>query len=292
MRLYRDALLSLQGDLERRGFTWRNASELERDIFLSEYIAEHYDMGKKTQEFAVRLAALHKIMPHLKFRIALATLQACKSRLPVRQAPACSADLANALAVLAWGSGQREVVVVIALAFYGLLRISEPLRLRRADVVVLPTGLCLLLAETKRGFEQKVVIGESWIRTMVQTYLADPDANRHRKRHTNEDKWLPLSYAQFRYWLRKLLAALHRVDALDVAQLQARRGEPLVEHGLARRRRVRSTPMGGRLLGAGLPAARRDAFDAVPKRERSGVGSSFSARRSPRQHLRYFWATG
>lgn len=207
LKLYRDVLSNFQFEVNDRSFPWRTATEVERDIFLSEYIVEQHDMGKKPQEFSVLLAALHKIMPHQVFKIARGTMQAWKSRLPVKQAPSCPVDLANALAVLAWSCGQRAVAIAVALAFHGLLRISEPLRLRRRDVVVLPSGLCLLLAETKRGYEQKVVIHEAWIQSMVLAFMEHGDGAENRRE--KGDTWLGLSYSKFMYWLQKLLATLN-----------------------------------------------------------------------------------
>lgn len=234
LKLYRDVLTNFQFEVKNRGFPQRTASEIERDIFLSEYIVEHHDMGKKPQEFSVLLAALHKIMPHQAFKIARATMQAWRSRLPVKQAPSCPSDLANALVVLAWSSGKREVAITIALASHGLLRISEPHCMRRRDVVVLPSGLCVLLAETKRGYEQKVLIHEGWIRSMVLAFLEDRDRAHRRRRHDDDDddKWLPLSYSKFMYWLQKLLCALN-VRSTPLTSHSFRRGgaSPLLTMG-------------------------------------------------------------
>lgn len=220
LNLYRDTLAGFRAELNSRMFDWKVATETERDIFLAEYIVEAHDMGQRPQSLAVLLAALHKIMPHQRFRIALATVQAWKAQLPIRQAPSCPADLAHALSVLAWSADQREFAIVVALSFCGLLRISEPLRLRVKDVVVLPTGLCLLLAETKRGLEQRVDIEDIWVRTMVLLYLADPPDNAGAK---GLDKWLPLSYAKFMYWLRKFLDVL-KIVSVPLTSHSFRRG--------------------------------------------------------------------
>lgn len=205
LRLYLDALNAFRNELNVRRFDWKTETQTARDIFLAEYIVEAHDLGQKPQQVTVLLAALHKIVPHQKFRIALTTVQAWKSQLPVKQTPSWPAELSDALSVLAWAAGEREVAVVIAMAFHGLLRILEPLRLRVRDLVVLPTGLCVLLAETTRGMEQRVVIYQPWIRSMVLQYLTDPldDAGRRPG-----ERWLPLSYAKFMYWLRKFLGVM------------------------------------------------------------------------------------
>eukprot|EP00974_Lingulodinium_polyedra_P083822 8116464-Lingulodinium_polyedra.AAC.1 len=106
----------------------------------------------------VFVAALRKINPRDKYRTAAKVLEAWASAEPPRQAPACPLAVACGLAVAAVLAGQPVVGTVFFLCQTGLLRISEPLRMVRRDLVLLDTSAVLILGITKRGVEQRVTL--------------------------------------------------------------------------------------------------------------------------------------
>ena len=190
--MYLDALRTLKTEIDQRHFPWK-ASDLEsRDVFLSELFVELEEEGGKRQHCVLMLAGLRKVSPQEKYPIASAVLTAWQTMTPPKQAPACPSSLAWAIAVFALASKQVELALAVALCFTGVLRVSEPIRLRRKDVICFPDALVLILAVTKRGIEERVVIRDHTIMSWMRIYL---------KTHTfvDDQPLLAIGHAKVRY---------------------------------------------------------------------------------------------
>ena len=203
VELYVAALRAFSGEVEDAGFAWGKASTEERDAFLADWIVGLEEGGWSRQVGVTLVAALHKVCPREHFRAAKAVLNVWAQLATPRQAPACPEEAARALAVLALAAGRPDVSAVIVLCFYGVMRVSEPLRLGVNDVMRLPGALGLVLGKTKRGLEQKVVIRDVWAADWMAHYRHAPVGSAVRG--------VPCSYGKVRYWLDKLSSALELV---------------------------------------------------------------------------------
>ena len=171
-RRYTSLLGSFRCEHERRKISWADLGEEHRDIVLAEYILDCHDAGLCSfQECNCLVAALQNIMPRHRYRIAWKTLQAWRCDVPVKQAPAAPLEFAWSFAVLCIAMGQPAVATLGLACFKALFRISEPLRLRRADVLVSTTAVVFLLGRSKRGLEEQVVVQDPFFtRWMVASF--------------------------------------------------------------------------------------------------------------------------
>lgn len=111
---------------------------------------------------------------------------------------------------------QPGLAAAILLCFTGLLRCSEALALRWTDMIFTDNVVVLLLGQTKRGIDQKVVLSHpATCRWLLQYTL-------QFRRHMS-DKVCPLSYSKMRYWLPKLCHSL-KLDGLLLTSHSFRRG--------------------------------------------------------------------
>ena len=136
--------------------------------------------------------------------------------LPPRQAPACPAELLFAMVVLLQAWGQQEVACSSLLCFCGLLRVSEALRLTPRHVVLTGSYCVLLLGDTKRGVEDRVVLHHPSVIGWLRNYC-------HWRQACNDDKLFGISYPRFQRWLRRAAAALGFAD-LELSTQSLRRG--------------------------------------------------------------------
>ena len=202
-RRYTSLLGSFRCELERRKIAWADLDEEHRDIVLAEYILECHDADLcSLQECNCLVAALQKIMPRHRYRIAWKTLQAWRCDVPVKQAPAAPPEFAWSFAVLCVAMGQPTVGTLGLACFKALFRISEPLRFRRADVLVSTTAVVFLLGRSKRGLEEQVVVQDPLFTRWMVAYLS------HVFRGKPVDRLFSLGYAKVSYWLRKICASL------------------------------------------------------------------------------------
>ena len=202
-RRYTSLLGSFRRELERRKIPWADSDEEHRDIVLAEYILDCHDADLcSLQECNCLVAALQMIMPRHRYRIAWKTLQAWRCDAPMKQAPAAPPEFAWSFAVLCVAMGQPVVATLGPACFKALFRISEPLRLRRADVLVSTTAVVFLLGRSKGGLEEQVVVQDPLLTRWMVAYLS------HAFHGKPEDRLFPLSYAKVSYWLRKISVSL------------------------------------------------------------------------------------
>ena len=105
------------------------------------------------------------------------------------------------MAVVAFSAGQIEIGLVIVLCFTGVLRVSEPLALTGRDVMIGPGLVVLVLAVTKRGVEQRVVIKNPTVCQWMRFYFS-------RSEISASQFVFPISYSKVMYWIRKLSGKL------------------------------------------------------------------------------------
>ena len=164
----------------------------------------------------VLVAALTKICPHRRYRVAQRVLARWGAELPRKEAPACPAELLFASVVWLHLNERRVVATVCLLCFVGLLRVSECLQLLRRNVVMGADYVVLFLDRTKRGVNEKVVISHPAVVAWLRSYLAW---------HTgaNHERAFSVSYTTVAKWLRRAAAALNFAD-LDISTHSLRRG--------------------------------------------------------------------
>lgn len=226
-QLYTNALNDFRAEIEARHVDWAHFGEEDRDIFLAEYVLEVKEGGGKRQACQILCAALHKIYPRHAYVTTRKVLEVWKAEEPTHQAPACPPEVAYALVSCSLAMGQPGVAACILLCFTGLLRVSEALHLRWQDMVFVEQVVVLILAKTKRGVDQKVVLTHpstvEWLRL-------------YRARHFTKDPEFicPLSYSKIRYWLPKLCKGLH-LEQLALTSHSFRRGgaSTLLHQGVA-----------------------------------------------------------
>ena len=95
----------------------------------------------------------------------------CASR-PPSQAPALPEAVVKAYAAVLVALDEPVVATTLVLCFYGVLRVSEALRLSPADVYVADSVITLYLAQTKRGMEETVILEDASVLRGMRWYVA------------------------------------------------------------------------------------------------------------------------
>lgn len=142
------------------------------------------------------LAAVQKMTPRQRYRLARKVVDAWRSKLLVRQAPAAPWEYARALVHIALVVGLPAIAGVLLLCFNGLMRVSESLRLRRRDVVLGHQAVVCCLDLTKRGMEERVddVFAVGWLKLyFARCFKGDVG-----------DLAFPTSYRAVALWMRKI----------------------------------------------------------------------------------------
>ena len=109
-----------------------------------------------------------------------------------------SRDVVHAYSFSLLALGGPVVAMLFMTCFYGALRISEALGLRRVNIFYCRTAVTLYLGTTKRGVDEVVVIENL---TYLKWFRA------YRKRFPQSGRsgfWLPCSYARVSRWLERL----------------------------------------------------------------------------------------
>ena len=229
-QLYTKALDNFKAEIDARQIDWIHFSEEEpeeRDIFLAEYVLEVKEGGGKRQACQILCAALHRIFPRHVYTITPKVLEVWKGEEPSHQAPACPSEVAFALVASCLALGHASLAACILVCFTGLLRVSEALQLRWHDMIFVDQVVVLMLARTKRGVDQKVVLTHITTVQWLQLYRA--------KFFTGDSgRMCPISDSKVRYWLPKLCKGL-RVEQLALTSHSFRRGgaSTLLHQGVA-----------------------------------------------------------
>lgn len=150
----------------------------EIDVFVARFIlhVKEDDDSLLTRQSCLDLMATAQRRACAKLRLSQQVLRLWHREEPPRQAEAMPASVAYALVtVLSLVLQRREAALHVLLAFSACLRIGESLSLRRCNVV-LPRSqsneqCVLILRATKRGFDQRVVLGNSAVVATVRSFL-------------------------------------------------------------------------------------------------------------------------
>ena len=185
--------------LASRGCPFEALSPEDQDWTLADHILDLFEISRTSEGLAgaaTLLAACCKANPHRQFRAAWKTLDAWRSQCPPKQAPALPAQFAFALVSWLLVGERDHIALAILLCFCGLLRASEALNLRYQHVVRSGSTYVLILGETKRGQEQKVVLVDPGVCQWIDLYLASHPAPKSRR-------LIGCTYNTLQRWLRK-----------------------------------------------------------------------------------------
>ena len=166
----------------------------EQDIVLADYGLHLRTETGMIQDYRDTMASVQKQFPGRTFKTAWKVVSAWAKQKPAQQVPPLSQELASALSVLLAAAGRPGIDIVIALAFAGMLRISEALRLRWGDLLFSERGLVLRLLQTKLGETQYVVVDNVHTQKFVLG-LRPPGAS-------GADFLCPTGYSTFRFWFQ------------------------------------------------------------------------------------------
>ena len=165
--------------------------------------------GGGWQKGADLVAALQKCYPGYKYRLSSKVLQQRKDEHPGSQATPLPAEAVFAVVVLLCYLGFPNEAMLIMMSFCGLLRIGEALTLTNRQVILPRTAdemmVCiLLLARSKRGFDEKIVLSCKEVVTCLLKFRA-------RFPGAPDDLFAPSSYFKTRRALLLALAVLNLV---------------------------------------------------------------------------------
>ena len=191
---YSAAASAFKHELESRGVDFDELDEEDQDWILAEHLVEGYHADLRCAWGKTLVSALQKMWPGRRLKTSWRVLDTWQVHQPNVQALPCPREVALACSVLLVFSGSVLEGSAILLCFVALLRISEALNLRIADVFTSAEGLrpvaILVLGRTKRGRDQRVVVSDKsvvdWLHVLIQHRVADGA----RK----DDKLLPTSY--------------------------------------------------------------------------------------------------
>ena len=218
--VYGRALFGFKAELERRGASWASMSAEHRDVFLAEHLVEQYEAGARLQAHVLLVASVQKVSPMDRFPVSWAIVKGWRSEVPVRQAPAAPRDVALGIAAFGVCRGFVAEGTALLLCFCGLLRVGEAIALQVQDVRVLSRAVVLVLAVTKRGTEQKVVLHHpgvvEWMRRFAHHRAHQPWAR-------SSASWLHTSYYRVSKLIKRGAAELGFED-LGLSSHSFRRG--------------------------------------------------------------------
>ena len=191
---YKAAASDFKLELERRGVSWDALDGEEQDWTLAEYLVEGY-YSERTRPWGVTLASsLQKIAPSRRLKTAWKVLDTWAIHSPTQQALPCPKELALACSVLLVARGSWMEGTAVLLCFVGLLRISEALKLKISDVFFSTEAtrlvVILVLSQTKRGRDQRVVIANAEVVAWLRVVLHRRESEGARK----DMLLLPTSY--------------------------------------------------------------------------------------------------
>lgn len=204
---YEEAVEDFSRELSVRGICLGDVPSEELDWLLAEKIVELFEEGDETTmnlaKGGLLVAAMSKMRPHEKFRVAWKTLDVWRQRAPPAQAPVIAPEMAFAAAVLCLTHyEQPEVATAIVICFCGLMRMSEALQLTNKDVLDCGHAFVLVIGVAKRGMEQKVLLSHPSVLHFLRNY------GKVHSDHSPDAKYLPVSYNKVQRWLQRSLEQL------------------------------------------------------------------------------------
>jgi hypothetical protein len=224
--LYSDLASSFDAVLwKARGEDTTTMTESEIDYALADEVVDLFTLHEGTQGVAKALqlvAAVAKYHPRHRYSTAFSALEVWRRRHPAQQAFPMPIYLALAGANVCALLDEFAAAAAWFLCTAGLLRISEALALTWDRCIRTPSAYVLLLASTKRGAEQKVMVtgaaAMAWI-----------DGLKRRVQPEPRDKVCPINYAKFAKLLRWVTGRLGHAE-VDWTSHSLRRGRATAMH--------------------------------------------------------------
>ena len=157
-------------------------TEEELDYAVAEYVIDLYERSDGVEGIGAAgtlLACLARVRPRLRLKTAWRCIDVWRTRCPPKQAPTVPLELAFAAVSYFTMAGKPNFACAVLLCFAGLLRASEALRLTWANVHFVGAQAIIVLGETKRGMEEKVILANrgvvGWLRGYREaTYKGEP----------------------------------------------------------------------------------------------------------------------
>ena len=183
---YIRALLDFSNDMPP---SWRARTSEEKDLWLCDFVLEQLEENVPPSRLRTLLAALQKIGLG-KFRMPWRVLEGWTTLLPPTQAAALPEAVLRAFCSILVASHEHVVATVLVLCYFGVLRVSEALRLSPADVYFVDGAVLLYLARTKRGMEETVFVQDVFVARWLRWYLATSASSKL------PNVFLPCSYCR------------------------------------------------------------------------------------------------
>lgn len=168
-------------ELKMRGATMWDLPDEMLDYALADHLLDLHEASGDASghgHTGTLVAAVEKAKPRAHLKVAWRVLDAWRMRAPPRQAPTVPHELAYAEVTYLVMAHEFACACVVLLLFCALLRVSEALSLTWADLQFLPQEVLLVLGETKRGREQKVVLRHprviAWLVSLCARFEAQP----------------------------------------------------------------------------------------------------------------------
>ena len=146
-------------------------SEEDQEWLLSDYILHSRDEDLPLQHARDIVNALQKQYPRRRFTTAWKVVNGWARKRPPDQAPPFPQGVAMAMVILLISVSQPGCGIAVLLCFCGLLRIGEALKLRVSDLVCSQSNVVLLLADTKTGAHQRVVLTNVYVIQFFRPFI-------------------------------------------------------------------------------------------------------------------------
>jgi hypothetical protein len=180
--------------------------EEEVDWALADYVVGLYEKEGGLSGLGLAgttVAAMSKTHPRHHYRTAWKCLDVWRVKRPPQQAPAIPRRMLDAAVAWLVIAGYSHVAFAMVLCFYGLLRASEALTMTVESLTFVSQGVVLFLGQTKRGLEDKVVIGNPWAVAWIKQFVG-----KHRTMLAPLDRIVGCSYNTMQRWMRRAFQAL------------------------------------------------------------------------------------
>lgn len=198
MEKYTQALEHLNSELAEQQLQGQRMTEEEQDFFLAEWLLDGYESGVGRAEYGWALAAVQKLFPRIRLKVAWKVFDTWGQLQPPRQAPAAPPELLQGMICAALLLHRPHLACLMVACYTGLLRVREGLNLKCNDVIILPDSVVLCLGQTKRGLGQKIVLTNSSVVSFFKEFF---------RRFPQKDVRgfvFPISYGSALRWIKKL----------------------------------------------------------------------------------------
>lgn len=186
-----------------------NESEFEylqeesQDFIMSECLIDLESEGATIANLGDLLSAVSKRWPNRRYRTSWKVFEELKKDHPAAQAPCVPENGLFGIVMILMCWGKHAVAGALLVCFCGVMRISEALNLRISDVVLplrpgQPRVVVLLLGQTKRGLEERVLLSHLAVVWFLLNYYWVFCQGR-----PEHEKFFKVSYSTVAMWLTR-----------------------------------------------------------------------------------------